>query len=151
MLSTQSFQNFPKSITFVIVSLFFLLLSSSCNKIASSNDSIEPAKHRVLLDSIHAHNFLDRGLDANNRNYHSLFGLKDGVDFLRQNNTLVEEVTKGTLTSRQLNNYDTLLINLVSDNLPSFLVKEIAAIKAFIESGGNLLVLTDHSNAYHHT
>jgi hypothetical protein len=119
--------------------------------LALAGEPTQSHNHHVLLDSVHAHNFLDKGLEEGNRNYHSLFGLKDGVEFLRQSDFLVEEISHGTLTDRRLNRYDTLLINLVSDNLPAFLVSEIGAIKAFVEAGGNLLVLTDHSNAYHHT
>jgi hypothetical protein len=43
-----------------------------------------------------------------------------------------------------------LFINLVSAERPPFLVSEIAAIRAFVEAGGSLLVVTDHSNCYFH-
>jgi len=108
-------------------------------------------QHRVLIDSIHAHNFLTRGLTPSNRDYHSLFGLKDGVSYLREQGFRVAEISSGVLNSQQLDGFDTLLINLVSDNLPAFFVEEIFAIDKFVKNGGNLLVITDHSNTYHHT
>jgi hypothetical protein len=107
--------------------------------------------HQVLIDSIHAHNFLDKGLEPGNRDYHSLFGPKDALAYLARQGFEIREITTGTLNEDTLAAADTLFINLVSDNLPPFLVEEIFAIKDFIEGGGNVLVITDHSNAYHHS
>jgi hypothetical protein len=111
-----------------------------------------PARlHRLLVDSVHAHNFLEKGLEVGNRDYHSLFGSKDGLDYLARQGYQIRQLTEGTLSEKILAATDSLFINLVSDNLPPFLVEEIFAIKAFLMRGGNVLVITDHSNAYHHT
>lgn len=106
--------------------------------------------HEILLDGIHAHNFLQQGLSQFNRDYHSLFGLKDALEFLQSQGFGLNELRTGAITPQALAASDTLLISLVSDNLPPFLVEEILAIEHFVRNGGNILVLTDHSNTYHH-
>jgi hypothetical protein len=43
-----------------------------------------------------------------------------------------------------------LFVNLVSAERAPFLVSEIHAIRTFVEEGGSLFVITDHSNCYFH-
>lgn len=124
-------------------SLLFLKCAGNCQESDSS--------HTILIDSKHAHNFISRGIEKGNFDYHSLFGLKDALEHLKEHDFRVIEFKDGILNHTDLNQSDTLLINLVSDNLPPFLIEEIYSIKNFVEKGGNLLVITDHSNCYHHS
>ena len=62
-----------------------------------------------------------------------------------------ERVAAGRLTPERLAAHKLLFVNLVSAEREPFLVSEILAIRSFIEQGGSLLVITDHSNCYYHT
>ncbi|MBT5609875.1 MAG: hypothetical protein HOJ57_28310 [Lentisphaerae bacterium] len=133
----------------VAVACLLLLLCFPFVRSACRRGSRRPAT-TVLIDSVHAHNFLDEGLEPGNRDYHSLFGLRDAFGHLEANGFGVREVASGPLEADALEGVDILFINLVSDNLPPFLVGEIRAVKEFVTGGGSLLVITDHSNCYHH-
>lgn len=105
---------------------------------------------RVLVDSIHANNFLDRGLIPEEYEYHKLHGPCRAIDYLRSRGVAFDEVSEGRLTPDLLADYDMLLLNLVSAERPPFYFSEIAALRSFIESGGGMFVFVDHSNAYFH-
>ncbi len=54
------------------------------------------------------------------------------------------------LTPDGLDGFETLFINLVSEDLPDFDAEELDAVAAFVEHGGGLVLIADHSNAYGH-
>ncbi len=110
----------------------------------------EPRGHRVLVDSIHANNFLSAGLTADGYSYHQQQGFHRAFEYLKEQGVQVDEIADGRLDGERLKNANLLFLNLVSAEKPPFLVSEIAAIKAFVEGGGALLVITDHSNCYFH-
>lgn len=105
---------------------------------------------RILIDSIHAHNFQEFGLREGDYDYHRSHGYQLAFSFLKQVGIEHDVISEGTLTREKLSQYGMLFMNLPSADLPPFSVKEIAAIKSFIEDGGSALFITDHSNAYYH-
>jgi len=105
---------------------------------------------RVLVDSIHAHNFLGRGLVPGEYEYHKLHGPCFAVNYLRSRGVAFDEVQEGRITPELLADYDMLFLNLPSAEMPPFYFSEIAAIRNYIESGGAMFVFVDHSNAYFH-
>jgi hypothetical protein len=106
---------------------------------------------RVLVDSIHAHNFLGNGLTPDEYDYHKLHGPSRAINYLRSRDVAVDEVREGRITSELLTGYDMLFLNLPSAEMPPFYFSEIAAIRNFIESGSGMFVFVDHSNAYFHS
>jgi hypothetical protein len=117
---------------------------------SASYGTANQAGIRVLVDSIHAHNALRLPAGADPFAYHNVYGFRRVFDYLRSQGVKVDEVSTGRLDPEKLASYRMLFINLVSADLPPFRVSEILAIKRFVESGGSLLVITDHSNCYYH-
>src|SRR5438874_10523839 len=94
----------------------------------------KPPMGRVLVDSIHAHNYLKLPEDADLYSYHVAYGHRKAFGFLRERGVAVDEIASGRLTDAILANRDMLFINLVSADLPPFYVSEIRAIKAYVEA-----------------
>jgi hypothetical protein len=107
-------------------------------------------QRRVLVDSVHANNYLSAGLTVDGYSYHEAQGFRRAFDYVREQGVEIEEIKHGRLDAGRLANFDLLFLNLASAERPAFLVSEIAAIRAFLEAGGSLLVITDHSNCYFH-
>lgn len=105
---------------------------------------------RILVDSIHAHNSFQLEAGASPYSYHYAYGYRRAFDYLRERGIGVDEATSGRLTAAALAGHKMLFINLVSADLPPFRMDEINAIKTFVENGGSLFVITDHSNCYYH-
>lgn len=105
---------------------------------------------RILVDSIHAHNTLKLLPTDDPFNYHKEFGFRRAFDYLRTQSIETDEITTGRIDAKALAGYRVLFINLVTADLPPFLVSEISAIKKFVEDGGSLFVIMEHSNAYFH-
>lgn len=118
--------------------------------VTSSRVEAQENPTRVLVDSIHAHNALQVPADVDAYAYHSAYGYRKAFDYLRSRGVQVDEANGGVLETKTLANYQALFINLVSSDLPPFRVSEIAAIKSYVEGGGALFVITDHSNCYYH-
>jgi hypothetical protein len=104
----------------------------------------------ILVDWIHANDFSMIGLQPNSYEYHLQCGFRRGFRHLESQGVRVKYVSGGQLTPQRLTPHKLLFINLVSAERLPFLVSEIAAIRAFVEQGGSLLVITDHSNCYYH-
>ncbi len=105
---------------------------------------------RILIDSIHAHNSIEHGLEPGVYEYHQTAGYCTAIGYLRARGIGCDEIKSGSLDPATLAKYKMLFINLVSADLPPYSVPEIAAIKSFVESGGSLLVIVDHTNCYFH-
>lgn len=104
----------------------------------------------ILVDSIHAHNYLKTGLEPGNYNYHSLYAYRRAFESLADRGFAYEEATDGQIDAARLAGRKMLFLNLVSADRPPFLMPEIAAIRDFVAGGGGLFVVTDHSNCYFH-
>jgi hypothetical protein len=110
----------------------------------------KPGACAVLVDSIHAHNFLRVGPEDDPYAYHNLYGYRLAFDYLKSRKMIVDEVSDGRITRERLAGHSMLFINLVSADLPAFGAGEILAIKDFVERGGGLFLITDHTNCYYH-
>ncbi len=104
----------------------------------------------ILVDSIHAHNALQTPTGRAVYEYHSMFGFRRAFEYARQQGIPVSEVTTGRITAQRLARHRLLFINLVSGDLPPFMVSEIRDIRRWVEKGGSLMVIMDHSNCYYH-
>ncbi len=104
---------------------------------------------RVLIDSIHAHNAVCLPHGDKAYDYHNSCGLSRAFGYLKARGVRVDEVTTGRITPARLAGHRMLFVNLVSADLPAFHVSEIAAIQRYVQGGGSLLVITDHSNCYY--
>ncbi|MHC5010968.1 MAG: DUF4350 domain-containing protein [Planctomycetota bacterium] len=104
----------------------------------------------ILLDGIHAHNRTERGLAPGVHDYHDLHGPRWALQRLERRGHTIREVREGRLDAAALDGVNVLYVNLVSSDLPAFFPEEIAAVHGYVERGGSLLLITDHSNCYHH-
>jgi hypothetical protein len=104
----------------------------------------------VLIDGIHANDLTTVGLGPEVFEYHQTTGYRRLFEYLRSRGVVCDRVTEGRLDGKRLAQCRLLFINLVSAERPPFLVSEIAAIRSFVQEGGSLLVITDHSNCYYH-
>ncbi len=110
----------------------------------------QAAPLRIVVDSIHAHNALQEPDESQQYSYHHIYGYRRAFGYLRSRGVVVDEVTTGRIDEKLLSNASMLFINLVSADLPPFYLSEIAAIKKYLNSGGSLLVVVDHTNCYYH-
>jgi hypothetical protein len=117
---------------------------------AATGARAQDAAPRILVDSIHAHNAFQLEPGASPYSYHYAYGYRRGFDYLRERGVQVDEATSGRIDAAALDGHKLLFINLVSADLPPFMVDEIRAIKSFVENGGSLFIITDHSNCYYH-
>jgi len=124
---------------------FALAAAAGCGGPAAA-----PAPPRILVDSIHAYNFLTPPHPTDAYEYHHLYGFRTGFAYLKSRGLDYDEVREGRLTPELLRGYRVLFINLVSADLPPFLASEIRAVRQFVEGGGSLLAMTDHTNCYYH-
>jgi hypothetical protein len=119
--------------------------------VALLSAAVADAGEGILIDGIHANDLSTVGLGPEVFEYHQTCGCRRSFEYLRAQGIRCDRATVGPLTSEQLAKYRLLFINLVSAERPPFLVSEIAAIRSFVEEGGSLLVVVDHSNCYYHT
>ena len=105
----------------------------------------------VLIDMRHAYDFSDYPLSVDDRYYHRVYSFHRAFESLRARGVRVEKYdSKEPITSETLARCKTLFINLPSGDKEPFLVSEIIAIHDFVESGGSLFLITDHTNCYFH-
>ncbi|MHB8902636.1 MAG: hypothetical protein ACYC6Y_28080, partial [Thermoguttaceae bacterium] len=115
---------------------------------ASTAEEIPAA---ILIDWIHANDFSMIGLRPGIYDYHVIFGFRHGIEYLESRGVGHEYASDGRITPERLAARKLLLINLVSAEREPFLVSEIVAIRNYVEEGGSLLVVMDHSNCYFHS
>lgn len=107
---------------------------------------------RVLVDLYHTRkqNPEDYRLVKGLYRYQGTHGWARAFDHLENNGYTWRSVREEPLSEQLLANYDVLFINLVHDERPDFSADEVTAIKEFVENGGGLFVVGDHSNVYYH-
>ncbi|MGL5206703.1 MAG: DUF4350 domain-containing protein [Acidaminococcaceae bacterium] len=134
---------------FLFMFMFALLVITQETFISASPKTLQqPLK--IVVDSYHSHNFINLPPDANLYDYHHLYGFRHLFRYLESRGVTVEEITTGPIDKHKLAGTGMLFINLTSMDMPPFRMSEIKAIKQYVESGGGLLVVTDHSNCYYH-
>ena len=105
----------------------------------------------VLIDMRHAHDFSDYPLSVDDRNYHRLYSYHRAFEELKARGIRVGKYdSSNPITPEVLGRCKTLFMNLPSADKEPFLVSEIAAIRDFVENGGSLFLITDHTNCYFH-
>lgn len=138
----------------VLVALVSMLLATSspaAEDAPSDAPSDDPARAApILIDWIHANDFSMIGLRPGVYDYHATCGFRHGFEYLESVGVAHRYVGDGRLTAKRLAAHKLLFVNLVSAERQPFLVSEILAIRWFVEQGGSLLVITDHSNCYYH-
>ena len=134
---------------FLFMFMFALLVITQETFIFASPKTLQqPLK--IVVDSYHSHNFINLPPDANLYDYHHLYGFRHLFRYLESRGVTVEEITTGPIDKNNLADTGMLFINLTSMDMPPFRMSEIKEIKQYVESGGGLLVVTDHSNCYYH-
>ena len=106
----------------------------------------------ILSDHYHARkqNQEDYVLDKNTYSYQGIFGFRRVFDHLDTNGYDWTSIREMGLSAERLHGFDTLFINLLSADRPDFTDDEVQAIIEFVEDGGGLFVIADHTNVYNH-
>ncbi|MGL6193690.1 MAG: DUF4350 domain-containing protein [Thermoguttaceae bacterium] len=133
---------------------FAVLLAEDVNQNinqSSETTNSEKKPFRILLDVIHANDYSDVGLRDGDYEYHKISGFRNGFEFLKSQGAEITRLNEGIISEKTLEKCDLLFINLVSAEKQPFLVSEINAIVKFVENGGSILIITDHSNCYFHS
>lgn len=133
---------------FLIVTAAFFMIIHGRTVIAFSQTLQQPL--RIVVDSYHSHNFINLPPNADLYDYHHLYGFRHLFGYLESRGVKVDEITTGPIDKNDLADTGMLFINLTSMDMPPFRMSEIKAIKQYVENGGGLLVVTDHSNCYYH-
>ncbi|MCA9193365.1 MAG: hypothetical protein KDB03_16450, partial [Planctomycetales bacterium] len=107
-------------------------------------------KPLVLIDSYHVHNFLQQGLKPGIYNYHQYSAFRRAVDLLRNRGLEIQELLVGPYSAEDFAEASLLIVNLPSMDRPPWLVDEIHVLEEFVNRGGGILFITDHSNCYYH-
>lgn len=137
--------NIPITRLLSICGLFFTLIFCAIFELAAG-----APENDILVDKVHANDFSDVGLRPDEYDYHKVFGFRYAFEYLRHQGVRTSIHSEGRLDAEKLESHRLLFINLVSAERPPFYVSEIKAIVDFVEKGGSLFVITDHSNAYFH-
>ena len=117
-----------------------------------ADDAAAPAQQpAIMIDWIHANDFSMIGLKPDVYEYHLQSGFRRGFEYLNQRGLGTHYESIGPITPGMLSKYRLLFLNLVSAEREPFTVDEIKAIKDYIENGGSMLVITDHTNCYYHS
>ncbi len=104
----------------------------------------------ILVDNIHSQKQNpDLRLMRDNYSYQGMHGYHRLFKHLEANSYPYHQISAGTLTDEVLSGYKILFVNLPSEDRPRFTAEEIAAVHRFVEGGGGLFVISDHSNVYY--
>ncbi len=114
---------------------------------ASSNPPIH--QPRARFDAIHSHTWIDTLPIPGLNDYHLLSSPSRAASTLRSLGWHID-LQLEPWSRESLQDVDLIVLNLVSADLPPFLVSEIQAIEAFLREGGGMIVITDHTNCYFH-
>jgi hypothetical protein len=104
---------------------------------------------RARFDAIHSHTWIDTLPTPGLNDYHLLSSPSRAASTLRSLGWQID-LQLAPWSRESLTDVDLIVLNLVSADLPPFLVSEIEAIEAFLRDGGGMIVITDHTNCYFH-
>ena len=118
----------------------------------SSFEFGEGQAFHVLEDNIHTTRQSSRTTHSFARtSYDDSHGYSKAFELLRANNVGVQSVSSGKITPETLKNVDVFFVNLLDEKEPRFEADEVTAVESFVRSGGGLMVIVDHTNAYRHS
>ena len=103
----------------------------------------------VTFDAYHAHTWIDTLPAPGLNNYHLLSNLTRASKSLEALGW-ESRLQLSPWDSKSLKTTDLVVINLPSADLPPFLVPEVLALRTYVENGGGLIVIIDHTNCYFH-
>ncbi len=134
---------------------FTLLAATACGPATEPECYERPVEKEgpwILSDHYHARkqNQEDYVLDKRTYNYQGVFGFRRVFDHLERGDYNWTSTRTMELSPERLEGFDTLFINLVSDDRPDFTPDEVQTIMDFVEDGGGLFVIGDHTNVYRH-
>ena len=125
-------------------------IHAGCSLTSPTCSENPSAEVRILVDLIHSRKQNPTlVLDKAAYGYTRVHGYSRLFAHLTYSGFGYDCVSSGTLTRDVLQRYDILFINLVDDTRPRFTEEEAGTIETFVEQGGGLFVITDHSNCYH--
>jgi hypothetical protein len=116
----------------------------------------DPDETLILVDRLHSYKQnVEMRMVRGKYSYQGMFGFYRLFEHLSAHgypskSIVHQDDLPQELTPETLADYDVLFVNLVSDNMPDFSEAEVVAIREFVADGGGLLVISDHSNVYHH-
>ena len=134
--------------------LCFFLSFLSCEKTPQTFIPPNGEGNWILVDNIHSiKQNPSLRLRRNDYSYQGMHGYYRLFTHLEKNGYPYSQIqfTKNErITPEILKGFSILFINLVSDDRPDFTSAELTAITEFVEKGGGLFVIADHTNVYHH-
>lgn len=106
----------------------------------------------ILVDLYHTHiqNPVDYRLHRDQYNYQGTYGFHRLFEHFETYDYPWTSLRTMPLSAPRLEGFDVLFINLLHDRNPDFTQKEVDLIISFVESGGGLFVIADHTNVYRH-
>lgn len=106
----------------------------------------------ILVDLLHTQlqNPVDHRLDRGVYAYQGVHGFSRLFDHLGDHGYPWTATRTMRIDEGLLEGFSVLFVNLLHRNYPDFEPEEISAIQAFVEAGGGLFVIADHSNVYRH-
>lgn len=132
-----------------------ICVGSCCFATAQSIDqTVEPKSDgkrstTVTFDAYHAHTWIDTLPAPGLNNYHLLSNLTRASKSL-ESLGWESRLQLSPWDSKSLQTTDLVVINLPSADLPPLLVSEVLALREYVENGGGLIVIIDHTNCYFH-
>jgi hypothetical protein len=108
----------------------------------------------ILVDDVHSvKQHPSMHLQRDDYEYQGMHGFHRLFAHMEHNGYVWADVstrTDGLIDDDVLAGFDVFFINLVSDDRPNFTDAEIVAILRYVEHGGGLFVIADHTNVYDH-
>lgn len=109
----------------------------------------EPKPVTVLFDTWHSNTWIRQLPAPQQYNYHQLHSLARAAHALEAMGWKCEPQVE-PWTTASLQGISLIVINLVSADRPGFLLSEIQALNDYLQQGGGIIVITDHTNCYFH-
>ncbi|MEM1348562.1 MAG: DUF4350 domain-containing protein [Myxococcota bacterium] len=135
--------------------LRFAVLASMLSALGCQRETFEPPRGQgphILVDLYHTRiqNPEDFRLKKNEYAYQGAHGFARLFDHLHDHGYPWTSIRETPLSTQRLEGFDVLFINLLHAERPDFTEDEIEAIIDFVEGGGGLFVIADHTNVYYH-
>ncbi|MFN5273065.1 MAG: hypothetical protein ACK5E3_07675, partial [Planctomycetota bacterium] len=104
---------------------------------------------QVRFDAYHSHTWIESIPQPGFNQYHLLSSPSRAAQALVAMGCQVDVQLK-PWDEISLRNINLVVLNLVSADRPAFRVSEIEAISDFVQRGGGMILITDHTNCYFH-
>ncbi|MBU1221149.1 hypothetical protein KKF97_15195 [Myxococcota bacterium] len=150
-----------KILSYLFVIAFLAMTFSACDDDSSGDEKIVTGGEipdnytgpvtRILEDNVHAtkQNSTYELVEAD-FNYSHMYAYNRIFKHLNANGYSHDRLVSGKLTADLLSRYDILFINLMDNDKPNYSEEEIENVRAWVEAGGGLFLIADHTNVYRH-